>query len=59
MKSLLAERSRDDLAAQLRRMTADERLLAFVAHCQLVVALNQAGKITVLRAPPTESTRAR
>jgi hypothetical protein len=59
MKSLLAERSRDDLAAQLRRMTVDERLLAFLAHCQLVAALNQAGKIVGPRAPPAESPSAR
>ena len=44
MKSLLAERSRDDLTAQLRGMTAEQRLHAFLAHCQLVMALNRAGQ---------------
>jgi hypothetical protein len=44
LKSLLAERSRDDLTAQLRGMTAEQRLHAFLAHCQLVMALNHAGQ---------------
>jgi hypothetical protein len=44
MKSLLAERSRNDLTAQLRGMTVEQRLHAFLAHCQLMTALNRAGQ---------------
>jgi hypothetical protein len=49
MKSLLAERSRDDLTAQLRGMTAEQRLQAFLAHCQLVMELNRAGQTVAPR----------
>jgi len=59
MKSLLAERSRTDLTAQLRGMTAEQRLQAFLQHCQLVTALNRAGQTSAPRSAPTESRRAR
>jgi hypothetical protein len=44
MKSRLAEQARKDLAAQWRGKTAQQRLNAFLMHCQLVVALNRAGQ---------------
>jgi hypothetical protein len=44
MKSALSERARQALAAELRRMSAEQRLCAFLAHCQLVTMLYQAGR---------------
>ena len=59
MKSLLAERSRDDLTAQLRGMTAEQRLHAFLAHCQLVIALNRAAQTIAPGSLQTGSRHAR
>jgi hypothetical protein len=44
MKSALAEQARHAQAAELRRMSAEQRLGAFLAHCQLVTRLHQAGR---------------
>jgi hypothetical protein len=43
MKSQLAEAARRNLTEDVRRMTAEQRLAAFLAHCQLMVQLNRAG----------------
>jgi hypothetical protein len=59
MNSLLAERSRDDLTAQLRGMTEEQRLRAFLAHCQLVMALNRAGQTIAPGPLPAGSRDAR
>jgi hypothetical protein len=43
MKSQLAEAARRNLAEDVKRMTAEQRLAAFLAHCQLMAQLNSAG----------------
>jgi len=43
MRSQLAEAARSRLHADVSRMTAEERLAAFVAHCQLIAQLAGAG----------------
>jgi len=42
MKSQLAEAARRRLADDVKRMTAEQRLAAFVAHCELVAELQSA-----------------
>jgi hypothetical protein len=54
MKSVLAERSREDLGAHIRGMTAEQRLQAFLVHCQLVMALNRAGPAIAPGSPRTD-----
>jgi len=44
MKSRLAEQARLELAERLRQMTAEQRLDAFLRHCELVTALHRAGR---------------
>jgi cell division protein FtsB len=43
MKSRLAEAARRHLAEDVKRMTAEQRLAAFLAHCELLAQLNSAG----------------
>jgi cell division protein FtsB len=43
MKSPLAEASRQSLNEDIKRMTAEQRLAAFLAHCQLMAQLASAG----------------
>jgi len=43
MKSRLAEAARRQLAKDVKRMTAEQRLAAFLAHCELLAQLNSAG----------------
>ena len=43
MKSRLAEAARRSLYEDLKRMTAEQRLAAFLAHCQLMAQLANAG----------------
>jgi hypothetical protein len=43
MKSQLAEAARRSLTEDVKRMTAEQRLAAFLAHCQLMVQLASAG----------------
>jgi len=43
MKSQLADAARRSLREDVRRMTAEQRLTAFLAHCQLMVQLANAG----------------
>lgn len=45
MKSQLADAARRSLREDVRRMTAEERLAAFLAHCQLMAQLASAGTI--------------
>jgi hypothetical protein len=44
MESKLARQSEQDLIALMRRLTPEERLNAFLAHCQLMMELYQAGQ---------------
>ena len=44
MKSRLADDARRALLADLPRMTAEQRLAAYVTHCQLMVKLQLAGQ---------------
>ena len=43
MKSRLAVAARRSLYEDLKRMTAEQRLAAFLAHCQLMAQLANAG----------------
>lgn len=43
MKSQLAEAARRSLAEDVKRMTPEQRLAAFLAHCQLMARLRDAG----------------
>ena len=43
MKSRLADAARRSLQDDVKRMTAEQRLAAFLAHCQLVAQLASAG----------------
>jgi hypothetical protein len=58
MKSRLASDARQDLNNELRRMTAEQRLGAFVAHCQLIVQLHRAGRAVQQRPRRTVTQRA-
>lgn len=44
MKSRLAIEARQALAADVRRMTPEERLAAYVRHCQLMAEVRRAGE---------------
>jgi cell division protein FtsB len=43
MRSQLADAARQSLNEDVKRMTAEERLAAFLAHCQLIAQLSGAG----------------
>ena len=43
MKSRLADAARRSLHEDVKRMTAEQRLAAFLAHCQLMARLANAG----------------
>jgi hypothetical protein len=43
MKSRLADAARRSLHEDVKRMTAEQRLAAFLAHCQLMAQLASAG----------------
>ena len=43
MRSQLAEAARRSLDEDVKRMTAEQRLAAFLAHCQLMAQLVSAG----------------
>jgi cell division protein FtsB len=43
MRSQLADAARRRLNEDVKRMTAEERLAAFLAHCQLIAQLAGAG----------------
>jgi hypothetical protein len=43
MKSQLADAARRSLRDDVRRTTAEQRLAAFLSHCQLMVQLANAG----------------
>jgi len=43
MKSRLADDARRSLQEDVKRMTAEQRLAAFLAHCQLMAQLAHAG----------------
>ena len=43
MKSRLADAARRSLQEDIKRMTAEQRLAAFLAHCQLMTQLANAG----------------
>ena len=43
MKSRLADQARQAQVADVRRMTVEQRLLAYHAHCQLMSKLQRAG----------------
>ena len=51
MKSRLADEARQGLDDFLRRMTPEERLAAYVRHCQLMAQLRVAGR-AAMRATP-------
>jgi hypothetical protein len=44
MKSRLADEARQRLNEDLRRMTPEERLAAYVRHCQLMAQVRLAGQ---------------
>lgn len=43
MKSRLAEQARHAQVEDVRRMTPEQRLMAYLTHCQLMAKLRQAG----------------
>jgi hypothetical protein len=43
MKSRLADEARRSLDEDVKRMTAEQRLAAFLVHCQLMAQLANAG----------------
>jgi hypothetical protein len=43
MKSRLAEAARERLCAHVQRMTPEQRLAAYLDHCQLMAQLRQGG----------------
>jgi hypothetical protein len=55
MNSRLAEQARQAQVADVRRMTAEQRLMAFLTHCQLMAKLQRAG--TDLRARAARPVR--
>jgi hypothetical protein len=44
MESKLAKEAREALIADARRLTYEQRLNAFLAHCQLVMELHASGQ---------------
>lgn len=59
MESRLAIDARRSLQDDVRRMTAEERLAAFLAHCQLIAQLAKAGDVSRHAARPLVSPNAR
>jgi hypothetical protein len=57
MKSQLADAVRRSIREDVRRMTAEERLAAFLAHCQLMAQLASAGTISQPQPRETASPR--
>jgi hypothetical protein len=43
MRSQLADAARRNLSEDVKRMTPEQRLAAFLAHCQLMAQLRTAG----------------
>jgi hypothetical protein len=43
MKSQLSDAARRSLSEDVKRMTPEQRLAAFLAHCQLMAQLHGAG----------------
>ena len=43
MRSRLAEQARQAQLADIRRMTVEQRLIAYLTHCQLMARLQRAG----------------
>ena len=44
MDSKVAQKAREALLADTQRLSPEERLNAFLAHCQLMAALYEAGQ---------------
>jgi hypothetical protein len=44
MKSRIAEQAEQALLESMRRLTREERLNAFLQHCQLMMSLYQVGE---------------
>jgi hypothetical protein len=44
MESKLTRQLEDDLISAVQRLTPEERLRAFLAHCRLVSELREAGR---------------
>jgi hypothetical protein len=44
MRSQLADAARRSLSEDVKRMTPEQRLAAFLAHCQLMAQLHGAGR---------------
>jgi len=59
MRSKLAEASRRALVESSRRLTREQRLDAFVAHCELMAALREAGRVARQASPAPERRRPR
>jgi hypothetical protein len=55
MKSKLAEAARRELLAETGRMTAEQRLAAYVEHCQLMAQLSLADRVDQ-HDPPKQAT---
>jgi hypothetical protein len=53
MKSRLADAARRSLQEDVKRMTAEQRLAVFLAHCQLMTQLANAG--VAGQAPPRDA----
>jgi hypothetical protein len=53
MESKLAEEAKLALLVATQRLTPEQRLNAFLAHCQLVMELHQAGR--QLRSAPRQT----
>jgi len=43
MRSKLADAARRNLSEDVKRMTPEQRLLAFLAHCELMAQLHSEG----------------
>jgi hypothetical protein len=57
MRSKLADAARHNLVEDVRRMTAEERLAAFLAQCQLIAQLATAGTSVQRRPRDSAATR--
>jgi hypothetical protein len=55
MKSRVAEQAEQALLETMRRLTPEERLNAFLEHCQLMMSLHRAGERQRPRPHPTSS----